>query len=323
MQNYILRRLLAAIPTFFAVTIVIFVLIRIVPGDIVGLMQENDATALVRPDAADELRKELGIDEPIPVQYWKWLTGFLQGDLGVSPWTNRPVFEEALSRLPTTFELATITMLVATGLGIFSGVIAATYRNSPPDYFLRVFSVMGLAAPGFWVATMLIVLLANNFGYLPPPEYKRPWEEPWTNVQQMIWPALVLGISLSAGILRMTRATMLDVLRQDYIRTAYSKGLRSRTIITQHALRNSMIPVFTIMGGQFGFLLGGTVIMERIFGLPGLGDLMFGSINRRDYPQLQLSVVILALSYLILNLVIDLIYGFLDPRIRERYRSAV
>jgi peptide/nickel transport system permease protein len=245
----------------------------------------------------------------------------MQGDLGVSPWTNRPVFEEAISRFPTTIELAIVTMLLATALGIFAGVIAAIRRNSVADYSLRVFSVLGVASPGFWVATMLIVALANYLNYLPPPEYKRPWEDPLANAQQMIWPTLVLGTSLSAGILRMTRATMLDVLRQDYIRTAYSKGLQRRRIITQHALRNSLIPVFTIMGGQFGFLLGGTVIMERIFGLPGLGDLMFGAINRRDYPQLQLSIVMLALSYLFLNLVIDLLYGFLDPRIRERYRG--
>ena len=321
MQTYIINRLIAAIPTFFAVTIVIFVIIRIVPGDIVDLMQENQATALVRPDAAAELRAELGLDEPLPVQYGRWLWGFLQGDLGVSPWTNRPVFEEAVSRFPTTIELAIVTMLVATALGMFAGVVAAISRNSAGDYLLRVFSVVGLAAPGFWVATMLIVALSNYLNYLPPPEYKRPWEDLSANAQQMIWPALVLGTSLSAGILRMTRATMLDVLRQDYIRTALSKGLRKRSIITQHAMRNSLIPVFTIMGGQFGFLLGGTVIMERIFGLPGLGDLMFGAINRRDYPQLQLSIVMLALSYLFLNLVIDLLYGVLDPRIRERYRG--
>jgi peptide/nickel transport system permease protein len=286
------------------------------------LMQENSATALVREDAADELRAELGLDKPIPVQYLKWLSGFLQGDLGESPWTGRPVFEEALSRAPTTLELALVTMLIATTIGILAGVAAAISRNSLPDYALRVFSVTGLAAPGFWVATMLIVVLSNYFGYLPPPEYTRPWEDPWTNAQQMIWPALVLGISLSASILRMTRATMLDVLGQDYIRTASAKGLRRRTIVAQHALRNSLIPVITIMGGQFGFLLGGTVIMERIFTLPGLGELLFGSINRRDYPQLQLSVAMLAMTYILLNLAVDIVYGLVDPRIRERYGAA-
>jgi peptide/nickel transport system permease protein len=322
MQNYIMKRLLAAIPTFFAVTIVIFVMVRVLPGDIVGLMLENQNSALTQPGAADDLREDLGLNDPIPVQYFDWLTGFLQGDLGESPWSGRPVFEEAMARMPTTLELAAVTMFVATFIGIVAGVAAAVMRNSLPDYALRVFSVTGLAAPGFWVATLLIVVLSNYFGYLPPPEYKRPWEEPWTNAQQMIWPALVLGIALSANILRMTRATMLDVLHQDYIRTAYAKGLRGRSIITQHALRNSLIPVVTIMGAQFGFLLGGTVIMERIFTLPGLGELLFGSINQRDYPQLQLAIVMLAMTYLLLNLAVDIIYGIVDPRIRERYRSA-
>ena len=321
MQTYIARRLLAAIPTFFAVTMVIFVMIRVLPGDIVSLMQENQNAALTKPGAADELRRELGLKDSIPVQYFHWMSGFIRGDLGKSPWSGRPVFEEAIRRAPTTLELALVTMAVATTLGIVAGVTAALNRNSFPDYALRVFSVTGLAAPGFWVATMLIVVLSNYVGYLPPPEYKRPWEEPWTNAQQMIWPALVLGIALSASILRMTRATMLDVLRQDYIRTAYAKGLRRTSIITRHALRNSLIPVITIIGAQFGFLLGGTVIMERIFTLPGLGELLFGSINSRDYPQLQLSIAMLALTYLALNLVVDIVYGLIDPRIRERYRT--
>jgi peptide/nickel transport system permease protein len=323
MQNYIAKRLLAAIPTFLAVTIVIFVMVRVVPGDIVGLMLENQTAALTKPGAEDELREDLGLNAPLPVQYLDWLTGFLQGDLGKSPWSGRPVFGEAVARAPTTLELAVVTMFVATAIGVVSGVAAAVTRNSLPDYLVRGLSVTGLAAPGFWVATMLIVVLSNYLGYLPPPEYKRPWEDPWTNAQQMAWPALVLGISLSAGILRMTRATMLDVLRQDYIRTAFSKGLPRRAVVSQHALRNSLIPVITIMGGQFGFLLGGTVIMERIFTLPGLGELLFGSINQRDYPQIQLSVVMLALTYLALNLVVDIVYGVFDPRIRERYRAAV
>jgi peptide/nickel transport system permease protein len=322
MQNYIARRLLAAIPTFFAVTIVIFVMIRILPGDIVGLMLENQNAALTQAGAEDQLREQLGLNDPLPVQYFNWLTGFLQGDLGESPWSGRPVFEEAMARAPTTLELAMVTMLFATTIGIVAGVAAAISRNSFIDYALRVFSVTGLAAPGFWVATMLIVVLSNYLGYLPPPEYKRPWEDLATNVQQMIWPALVLGIALSANILRMTRATMLDVLRQDYIRTARAKGLRTTSVITRHALRNSLIPVITIIGGQFGFLLGGSVIMERIFTLPGLGELLLGSINQRDYPQLQLAIVILAMSYLLLNLIVDIIYGVFDPRIRERYRAA-
>jgi len=316
-QHYLIRRVLWSIPGLLGVTLLAFIVIRVVPGDVVHLMAgEGGPNAHLSAPEAQKLRRQLGLDKPLPVQYVIWLGNALRGDFGRSVWTRRAASEEISRRLPITAELAILSSLIAIAIAIPVGVLAAVRRDTPLDYVCRIVSICGLAMPGFWLATMVIVLLSTAFHYLPPVGYKSLQDSPGINLQQMIWPALVLGFALSASTMRMTRSALLEVLRQDYVRTAWAKGLRERSVIVRHALKNAMIPIITIVGTQVGILLGGSVIMERIFALPGLGQLTVDSIFQRDYPQLQANVVTLASVFILVNLLIDLSYAWLDPRIR-------
>ncbi len=303
-------------PVLLGVSFMVFVLLRLLPGDVVTIMLGE--TGNLSPEQADALRTELGLNKPFVVQYAEWVWGILRGDWGVSAFSRQPVLYEMLRRLPVSAELTLLSMLVSLSFAIPIGVIAAVRQDTPIDYVMRIMSVFGLSLPGFWVATMLLLFLAMQFQWVPPLRYVPFIDNPWMNIQSFVLPSFAIGISASASIMRMTRATLLEVMRQDYVRTAWAKGLTERAVIIRHALKNALIPVVTIMGNQVGFLLGGSVIMEQIFTLPGLGRLTLESIYQRDYPQLQGNILFVATVFVTVNLIVDISYAWLDPRIRYR-----
>lgn len=312
MARYVLRRLLALVPVLIGVSVILFLCLRIVPGDAAIIK----AGAFASNQEVDVVRTELGLNDPLPVQYFDWMWGVVRLDWGTSFWTGRGVLTELTDRLPVTVELAILALLVSIVVGVPLGVVSAVRQNSPMDYAARILSILGLAVPGFWLATMFILISSKYFNWLPPFEYKEFTEDPWENMQQMFLPALALGLSTSAIVARFTRSSLLEVLRQDYIRTAAAKGLRERFIIVRHGLKNALIPVLTLVGNQAGFLVGGSVIMESIFNLPGVGRLILEAISRRDYPLVQGNVLVLATGFVLINLVVDVLYVWLDPRIR-------
>ncbi len=312
MSTYILRRLALMVPVLILVSALVFVLIRAIPGDAVSLMLEESAD----PAEAALLRKKLGLDESIPVQFMYWSRDALQGDLGTSLWTRNSVTSEVLRALPVTAELALLSMIVAALIAIPAGILSAVKQDTIVDYAVRSISILGLSIPAFWLGTLMIMLPALWFKWLPPTTYVPIYENPIENLKQFILPALALGYFLSAITMRMMRSQMLEVMRQDYIRTARAKGLRERAVIMRHTVRNALVPVVTVLGGQMGGLLGGVVIIEQIFLLPGLGRLTLWSIQVRDYPQIQANILTIVVLTLVVNLVTDVSYGWLDPRIR-------
>ena len=314
MGRYILRRLVVAMPSLLIVTILIAGLLRLQPGDVV--MARLSESGYLTQEDVDEMRAELGLDKSFPVQYVDWVTGVLQGDLGVSLWTGRDVLETLATRSRVSIQLAFMAMVVAVVTAIPLGIISAVRQDSWMDYVARMFSITGLSVPDFFLATMLLYILSVWVGWLPDFGYTPPWEDPWANMQAFVFPALIVGYRSSAINARMTRSAMLEVLRQDYVRTARAKGLIERVIIFKHALRNALIPVITIMGSQLTFLLGGLVIVEVVFSLPGVGTLGFEAIQVRDYPVVQGVVFFTAILFIVSNLLIDLSYAVIDPRIR-------
>ncbi len=313
MVQYILRRVLLMIPTLLIVSIIVFSLIRLIPGDIAEIMVENRKYA----NDVQELRHKLGLDQPVPVQYAKWLGGLLTGDFGTSLWTGRTIGEELRHRVPLTLQFGVMTMIISLLIALPVGVLSAVRQDSAVDYLTRSLAILGLSFPPFWIATILLVFGSIWFGWGP-----RQWvpfsENPWGSVMALLAPSIILGIDRAASLMRMTRAMMLETLRQDYVRTAWSKGLRERTIVTRHALRNALIPVVTILGLQIPAILGGSVVMETIFNLPGTGKFMLDAIQARDYPMVQVMNMVFAGFILLTNLTVDLAYGWLDPRIRLR-----
>ena len=314
MQQYIIKRILLMIPVIFGVTLLLFTLIRIVPGDVVDVMYGD--TPLSDADRA-AIKASLGMDKPIAEQYVDWVVGVIKLDAGNSLWTRKPVFQEIADRLPVTIELALFAFIVNMSICVPVGVYAATHQDKPGDQVARVLSIMGAATPDFWMATIALVVLSSVFNWIPPLGGIAPFfKDPFTNLQQFVLPAVILGLSGAGSLTRLARNTLLEVVRQDYIRTAFAKGLASRRVWYIHAVRNAMIPVITNAGSQLGFLLGGTVIIENIFSLPGVGQLTLSSIQHRDVTQLQMNVLFLAFVFLFINLLVDLSYGWLDPRIR-------
>lgn len=316
MGSYIVRRLLLAIPSLLFVSLIIFSLVRLIPGD--AVMARVAESGFVSPETIAQMRTELGIDKPFPVQYANWLGNLVQGDLGTSLWTRDPVLQTILQRMKVSLEISVLAVAIAFVLAIPLGVIAAVRQNTAVDFGSRLFAIIGLSAPDFWLATILLLLLSKYFQWLPEFGWYSPITDPVKNFQSMIFPALIVGYRLSAVSARMTRSAMLDVLREDYIRTARAKGLREINIVLRHALRNSMIPVITIIGSQLTSLIGGLVIVEQIFSLPGQGRLLLDAVTHRDYPVVQGSVMVMAMLFVLANLAIDLSYGMLDPRIRLR-----
>lgn len=312
MRQYVLKRLLLIVPTLLLVSMIVFSLTRMIPGDIVTLMLEEKAYAKDRA----ELQAKLGLDRPLHIQYVSWLGRVLQGDLGESLWTSRPVLEEITRRLPVSLELGLMAIAVAICLALPIGVLSAIRQDTMKDYAARSAAILGLSIPSFWKATLVIVLPSIWFGWAPPLQFTTFAQDPWQHLSQFIAPAIILGIASGASIMRLTRALMLEVLRQDYIRTAWSKGMREPRVVLKHALKNAVIPVVTIIGLQIAQIAGGTVIMETIFGLPGMGRFLVDAINQRDYTVVQGVNLLLASIIVCVNLVVDVTYAYLDPRIR-------
>ena len=312
MGTYILKRLVSMVPVLLLVSVLIFSLIHLTPGDPVLVMLGEEAT----PEARDALRRQLGFDRPLPIQYGIWLGRVLQGDLGRSIRTNQPVSEAILQRLPVTLELSLLAMLVSLSIALPAGIVAAVRRNSRADLASTVFSLLGVSMPNFFLAVLLIFVLSLQLRWLPPIGYVNPFEDLGGNLKAMVMPALTLGTALAAVVARLTRSTLLEVLQQDYVRTAWAKGLREGVVIQRHAMKNALIPVVTVVGLQLGNLLGSAIVTETIFALPGIGRLVIDSIFQRDFPLVQGVVLYLALMFLLINLVVDLIYAYLDPRIR-------
>ncbi len=316
MLRYLTRRLLLFVPTLFGVSLLIFLLMRVLPGDVAyAVLAGPSGEGIVTPAALETVRQRLGLDKPLHVQYMEWVTGMARLDFGNSLRDGKPVWDKIVQRLPITVELAILTAVIGTAIAIPTGTISAVYQDSLPDYVLRIITIIGLAAPTFWIGTLVLIGLVRFFDWMPPLTYAPLWEDPQTNLQQMIWPAAGLGYHLAAVVARMTRSSMLEVMRQDYIRTAWAKGLRDRVVIIRHALRNAMLPVITIIGLQFAVLLGGTVIMETIFSVPGIGRLLVDGIRFRDYATVQAGIVMFAIIILIVNLAVDVLYGWFDPRV--------
>ena len=319
MREYIIRRLLLNIPVLLLVLIAVFSIMRIVPGDVVEqMLEEAGGSAQDQQEQYDRLKAELGLDKPIHIQFAQYLGGLVRGQWGRSLWSDRPVLEEIVMRLPVTIELGVLAIIMSAVMAIPLGVVAAIYQDSLWDYITRVISVSALSIPSFWTATMVLIFPAIWWHYAPPVAYQAPWEDLSENLRHVLVPAFLLGAILMGTVSRMTRSTLLEVIRQDYIRTARAKGLRERVVIARHAMKNAMIPVLTVMGLQFSIVIGGTVIIETIFTLPGVGRLMVESIIRNDYPQLQGNVLFIAGWILAVNLAVDLTYSWLDPRIRYR-----
>lgn len=314
MATYVIRRLLASIPSLFVVSIVIFGILRLIPGDVVmaRLSENGHAT---EEDLA-RMRAELGLDENFFTQYFEWSTSLLRGDFGQSLWTSQDVFPTIVDHMWVSIEIALLSMGIAATLAISLGVLSAVKRDTWVDYSARLFSILGLSLPDFWLGTMLLLFLSLYVGWLPEFGWYPPWEDPWKNFQALIFPALIVGYRFSAVGARMTRSTMLEVLNEDYVRTARAKGLRDRTVVAKHVMRNAIIPVITIMGTQLSFMLGGLVIVEQIFSLPGMGRLVFDAITVRDYPIVQGTVMVMAVIFMSVNLLVDLSYVVIDPRIR-------
>jgi peptide/nickel transport system permease protein len=314
MTKYLLRRLLLLIPTLIGMSMLIFLMVRLLPGDIVDSMVGMDPQ--VTQEQRAELRHRFGLDAPIPVQYVRWVDDILHGNLGKSYRTLEPITAQLIRSLPITVELAIVSILMSVLVAIPLGVISAVKQNSIVDLLAHVGGLVGLSLPNFWLATIFLLITSLAFHWVPAVMWVSPLEDLPANLLQMALPALSLAVPLMAIEMRMARASMLEVLRQDYIRTARSKGLREGRVMFQHALRNALIPVVTVVGLQIGSLMGGSVIIEQIYGLPGVGWSMLQGVYNRDYPVIQVTTLFLATVFVLMNLIVDVTYAYLDPRIK-------
>jgi peptide/nickel transport system permease protein len=312
LRRYLVKRLLVAAPALLIASLIVFTLPRLIPGDVVVLMLEEKAYA----KDIEELREKLGLSRPLYTQYFEWLGRVTRGDLGESLWTKRPVVEEIGRRLPITLELATYATVIALVVALPVGVISATRQDTVRDYVARSAAILGLSVPGFWLATLIIVLPAIWWGWRPLTGFTDFSADPIAHVRQFLIPALILGVASAAALMRLTRGMLLEVLRQDYVRTAWAKGLAERIIVVKHGLRNAIIPVVTLLGTQLPQIIGGTVIIETIFGLPGMSRFLFDAINQRDYPVIQGVNLVVVSFIVVVNLGVDALYAVLDPRIR-------
>ena len=312
LKRYLAKRLLIAIPSLLIASLIVFTLPRLLPGDAVQLMLAEKAYA----KDVDELRTKLGLDRPLFVQYFEWLGRVSRGDFGESLWTRRPVLREIGERLPVTMELAVFALAFALLIALPVGVLSAARQDTIQDYVARSAAIFGLSVPGFWLATLLIVLPAIWWGWRPVTEFTEFSKRPLAHVAQYLLPALILGIGAGAALMRLTRGMLLEVLHQDYVRTAWAKGLGERVIVMKHGLRNAIIPVVTLLGTQLPQIIGGTVIIETVFGLPGMSRFLFDAINQRDYPVIQGVNLVVVSTIVMINLAVDALYAVLDPRIR-------
>jgi peptide/nickel transport system permease protein len=314
MWSYVARRTLQGFLVLFLVSFVVFSLVRLLPGD--AILMQLDQAAAPTPENLEKARQELGLDRPFLQQYSTWIRGVVRGDFGNSLTSRRPVLQELLKRISLTSHLAIMSLVIALLIALPVGVLSAVRQDTASDYIARLFAILGLSLPDFWLATVVITFLAIWFQWIPPIGFAPLWVDPARNLSQLLLPALIIGARLAAVSMRMTRSSLLEVMRQDYISTAWAKGLRERVVIVKHAFKNAFIPVITIIGQQFSVLLGGTVIVEFIFLQPGVGSLMLDAVVLRDYTLIQGAVMFFATVTVVMNLLVDLSYAWLDPRIR-------
>jgi peptide/nickel transport system permease protein len=315
--KYLIKRFLLMLPTLFGVALVTFVLIRVIPGDVVELRYSGDSGS-VSQEILDRERARIGLDKPVWQQFLTWMAGVVRLDFGTSMWTGAPIWEEIKLRFALSLQVAIMATIVAVVLAIPLGVLSALKQDSWIDYAVRIFSIAGLAMPSFWLGIVLILVMLVVFKWLPPMVYTPFWVNPTQNLAQLIWPALAVGYRYSAVATRMTRSAMLEVLREDYIRTARAKGLVQKLILSRHALKNAMLPVLTVVALEFAFLIGGLVVTEQVFNLNGIGLLFVQAVAHRDYTLLQALIMLVAGSFIIVNFLMDIAYAWLDPRIRYR-----
>ena len=317
MRAYIIRRLLLIIPTMFLLSILVFLSVRFIPGDVIDAMVSKMAGQMMPGFDREALEHKLGLDVPVWVQYGRWIGGiFRHGTLGESLWGDWTVEEKIIGRLPVTIKLGVLAILIGLLIALPVGIYSAIRQDTAADYVGRSIAIIGLATPNFWLALMVLLYPAIWWGWSPPLELVPFTEDPLGNLAVFLIPSLILGTAMAAATMRMTRTTMLEVLRQDYIRTAWSKGLRERVVVMRHVIKNALIPVVTLIGLQLPILVGGAVIMENLFNLPGLGRLMLLALNDRDYPVISGINLFFGTAVLGINLIIDLIYPYLDPRVR-------
>ena len=319
MQQYLARRLVFGVLTAILVSLLVFALMRIAPGDVaqsIAAEQAGGEEGTVSEEQLEQIREALGLNRPLYIQYLDWMGGWVIGDWGNSLFTKRPVFTEFKKKLIVTVELVIISQIIAIAIGLPAGILMALKQDSWIDYVVRIGSLAGLSIPSFWSAVLFLVLCAYFFRWNPPLGYMELTEDPIGNLSQFIWPSIMLGYISAATKARMMRSTMLEVLRQDYIRTAHAKGLRQFIVTSRHALKNAMIPVITVIGITTALSLGGSVVMERVFVLPGIGNYIVDGMLQRDYPVVQSMVLVFAAAVIVVNLLVDLSYGWLDPRVR-------
>lgn len=316
MARYLTRRLLIAVPTIFGITVLIFIAMRVIPGDPLAVIAaEGQATRVLSEEEHAAAEKSLGLDQPLPVQYGQWMADVARGDLGYSFWTKEPIREQILRRGPISAEIALLAILFSWLIGMPAGLLSAVRRDSWLDNVSRFTVTLFLAIPSFWIGLVIVLISVRLFVWRPPLVITQLWEQPWTNVQMVAGPAIALGLGLGAVLARMTRSAALEVLNQDYVRTARAKGIDERILTVRHVFRNALLPVVTTSGVAMGGLLGGTVATETAFGVPGLGNLLVQALNKRDWMMIQNLVLIYAVIFVVVNLVIDLSYAWIDPRI--------
>ncbi len=315
MQRYIIKRIMAMVPTILGVMVIVFVLMRWLPGDAIEMRYSEEGT-FVSEEMLVQERARLGLDQPIWRQFVKWIWGIVRLDFGISMWTGRPITYEIKIRLELSLQVAIMATFFATVIAIPLGTIAALKQDTWVDYVIRIFSIAGLATPSFWLGILMILMLLIYFKWLPPMVFTSLWKDPWANLSQLIWPALAVGYRYSATATRMTRSSVLEVMREDYIRTARAKGLWEKVVIIRHAMKNAMLPVITVIGLEFAFLIGGLVVTEQVFNLNGIGKLFVQSIAQRDYTMTQALVIVVAATFIVVNFIVDILYAWLDPRIR-------
>jgi peptide/nickel transport system permease protein len=317
MLKYLANRLLLMIPTLIGVAVLVFFMLRVIPGDVVEVKLRADGGS-VSQETIEMERKRLGLDKPLLAQFGDWMVGLATFNLGKSMWTERPVVEEIRIRLELSLQVAIMASLVAVIIAIPLGTIAALMRDTWIDYTVRIVTLAGLATPSFWLGMLLMLTLLSLFNWLPPITFTPIYKDPIANLTQLIWPAMAVGYRYSAVAARMVRSSLLEVLNEDYIRTARAKGVYEKLVVTRHALRNALLPAITVIGLEFAFLIGGLVVTEQVFNLNGIGQLFVQSVSRNDFTLIQGMVMMIAIFYMVVNLGVDMLYAAFDPRIRYR-----
>ena len=317
MLTYLANRVLMMVPTLFGVAVLVFFLLRVVPGDIVEVKLRGDG-GVVSSETLEFERKRMGLDKPLLAQFGDWMAGMATMDFGRSMWTDRPVSEEIGARIELSLQVAIMASIIAVLIAVPLGTLSALFHDTLVDYGIRLFTIAGLAVPSFWLGMLVILSLLSFFNWLPPITYTPLYVDPIANLSQLIWPALAVGYRYAAVVARMVRSSIVEVMKEDYIRTARAKGVYERLVVSRHAMRNAMLPAITVIGLEFAFLIGGLVVTEQVFNLNGIGKLFVQAVSRNDFTLIQTMVMLLSVIFILVNLIIDVLYAALDPRIRYR-----